>query len=79
MEDLFDRPDLSLRQELDAEGFCRVEAEAGWDAEQVHLVEFRRAGERNGSQPTMVAITKANGNIVLDQHDAIEDAAAHIA
>ncbi|MCY1301223.1 hypothetical protein D9M70_508210 [compost metagenome] len=79
MEDLFDRSDLTLRQELNAEGLCRIEAEACWNAEQVHLVEFRRAGKRDGAETAMVTITKANGNVVLDQHDAIEDAAAHIA
>ena len=68
-----------MRQKLDTKRLGRIEANIGGNPEDVHLSEFGRAGKRNPSQTTMITIAKANRDVVLDQNDAIENAASHIA
>jgi hypothetical protein len=60
-------------------GLVGSKPDIGGNAEQVLLGEIRRAVGGDGAEPLVVAVAEADRDVVLDQHDPVEDAAAHIA
>ncbi len=75
---LFPGGDDTLHQELQHPRFGRIEREIRRQREQGNFGKVRCAFGRKAPQPCVVAVAEADAVGVLDQFDAVEDAAADI-
>ena len=78
-EGLVDSADGALHQQLQPEWFSRVKAAAGLHLENIKLRERWRILCRQLAETAMLLVVKPDGSIALNQLNAIENAAAHIA
>ena len=62
-----------------ASGWSGAKTARGHDPEERHFAETRRTGGQNLAQALVLLVAEAHADVALDQLDAVEDAAAHIA
>ena len=79
-EDLFDRPRPRAAPAVaGGTAWSDQSPQSAGMLEQVGLGEVRRARGGDRAQAPVVAVAEPHRDIVLDQHDPVKDAAAHIA
>src|SRR5205085_581950 len=77
-ERLVARADAALNEELEQPRLGRVERKVVRSDEQRDLAQVRRPIGRQCAEPGMIAVAEAGAGTVLDQLDAVENAAADI-